>query len=145
MTERIAELARRLVIGHKSDGRCIYDEQAKQELIEYYHGADVSVAKLARECRVNANLLTTWIRGKKKQAQGTAAAVELVEAPATKAAFMPVRVGPQAVQQPSEVTVSVQARLPNGVVLDLGSCDLEQASKLIEALGRVRCSASTKG
>lgn len=143
MTERIAELARRLVVGHKSDGRCIYDERAKRELVEYFHEADVSVAKLARDCRVNANLLTTWIRGK-KHAKVAAATVDLVETPVAKEAFMPVRVELSAVQPPLDGTMSVQARLPNGVVLDLGDCDLEQASKLIEALGRVRCSASTK-
>ncbi|HEX5684252.1 MAG TPA: transposase [Ideonella sp.] len=59
MTERIAELAQRLVIGHKSDGRCVYDEQAKCELVKLYRETGVSVAKLARDCGVNANLLTT--------------------------------------------------------------------------------------
>lgn len=32
--------------------------------------------------------------------------------------------------------MNVQARLPTGVVLDLGGCDLQQAGELIEALGR---------
>jgi transposase len=39
---------------------------------------------------------------------------------------------------------SLQARLPNGVVLDLQCDDAQQLGKLIEALGRVRCSALTK-
>jgi transposase len=39
----------------------------------------------------------------------------------------------------------LQARLPNGVVLDLHEVDLPQAVEVIEALGRLRCSASTKG
>ena len=34
--------------------------------------------------------------------------------------------------------------IPNGVVVDLQYDDLQQLGKLIEALGRVRCSASTK-
>ena len=38
----------------------------------------------------------------------------------------------------------LQARLPNGVVVDLRECDLRQAREVIEALGRVRCSDSTK-
>jgi transposase len=41
--------------------------------------------------------------------------------------------------------MSVHARMPNGVVIDLRGCDLAQAGQLIEALGRLRCSASTKG
>ena len=144
MTERIAELARRLVIDHKRDGRCIYDEQAKRELIEVYPQSGMSVAKLARECGVNANLLTTWIRGRKRTTVVAAAGSEVVDAPVAPPAFIPVRVEP-VVQQPPEVTMNVQARLPNGVVVELQGCDLHKAGQLIEALGRLRCSASTKG
>jgi transposase len=144
MTEKIAELARCLVIGHKRDGRCVYDEQAKRELIEVYHRCGMSVAKLARECGVNANLLTTWIRGRKRtNAVAAAADSEVVDVPAAPPAFMPVRVE-QVVQQPPEVTMNVQARLPNGVVVDLQGCDLHKMGQLLEALGRLRCSASTK-
>jgi transposase len=39
--------------------------------------------------------------------------------------------------------MSLQARLPNGVVLDLRECDLRHAGEVIAALGRVRCSVST--
>jgi transposase len=145
MTERIAELARRLVVGRKRDGRCVYDVQAKRELIELYHECDVSVAKLARDCGVNANLLTSWIRGKGCPKVANASGSDIVDMRAAPPAFMPVRVEAPAVQQPPEVTMSVHARLPNGVVLDMGGCDLQQAGKLIEALGRVRCSVSTKG
>jgi transposase len=38
----------------------------------------------------------------------------------------------------------LQARLPNGVVIDLREVDLRHAAEVIAALGRVRCSASTK-
>jgi transposase len=41
--------------------------------------------------------------------------------------------------------MSLQARLPNGVVFDLREVGAQQAGMVIEALGRVRCSASTKG
>ena len=37
--------------------------------------------------------------------------------------------------------VSVQARMPNGVVLELQGGDLAQINQLIESLGRLRCSA----
>ncbi len=33
MSELVLKLAKRLIVGHKHDGRCVYDEQAKQELI----------------------------------------------------------------------------------------------------------------
>ena len=45
---------------------------------------------------------------------------------------------------PTAVRMWLQARLPNGVVVDLRECGLPQMAEVIEALGRVRCSASTK-
>ena len=45
---------------------------------------------------------------------------------------------------PTAARMSLQARLPNGVVLDLRECDLRQVAEVIAALGRVRCSVSTK-
>jgi transposase len=145
MTERIAELAQRLVIGHKSDGRCVYDEQAKCELVKLYRETGVSVAKLARDCGVNANLLTTWIRGReRKKAMVSPVGGLTVELESTQPAFIPVTIQAGS-PQPDEAKVEIQARLPNGVVLDAGSCDLHQAGKLIEMLGRLRCSGSTKG
>ena len=48
------------------------------------------------------------------------------------------------VDEPAVVRLGLQARLPNGVVVDLRECDLRQAGEVIEALGRVRCSVSTK-
>ena len=40
--------------------------------------------------------------------------------------------------------MQLQARLPNGVVVDLVGCDLPQVCQLVEALGRLRCSASIR-
>jgi hypothetical protein len=54
MSDWISELARRLVVGHKRDGRSIYDEQAKRELVLACREPGVSIAKLARDCGVNA-------------------------------------------------------------------------------------------
>ena len=143
MSDGIETLARRLVIGHKRDGRSIYDEQAKRELLEACRQPGASVAKLARDCGVNANQLSTWIR-QHERAKGKAAAAanrEVIEMP--EAPFVPVQV--EAPRPPAVSPVNVQARLPNGVVVDLGGCDLQQAGQLIEALGRMRCSGSTKG
>ena len=40
--------------------------------------------------------------------------------------------------------MDVQARLPNGVAIDLRGVELRNVGEVIEALGRLRCSASTK-
>jgi transposase len=131
------ELARRLVVGHKRDGRCVYDEQAKAELVDECAKPGASVSRLAREVGVNANQLSRWVRehGERRK---------VITAPKpTLAAFVPMAIEVSAAA--SIPTMSVHASMPNGVVIDLRGCDLAQAGQLIEALGRVRCSVSTKG
>ena len=136
----IEDLARRLVVGRKRDGRGIYDPGAKRELLELCQRPGASVARLARDCGLNANLVASWLRVGLRQP-----APVVQDEPArdsTPAAFVamqleaPVSAAPQA--------VSLQARLPNGVLVDLRCDDLPQLGKVIEALGRVRCSALTK-
>jgi hypothetical protein len=46
-------------------------------------------------------------------------------------------------EEPSRA-MSVQAWLPNGVVVDVRGVALRQTVELFEALGRMRCSVSTK-
>ena len=50
VSEELEALARRLVVGHKRDGRSIYDAQAKAELMEICRRGEMSMAKLARAC-----------------------------------------------------------------------------------------------
>ena len=57
----VGDLAQRLVIGRKRDGRGIYDPGAKRELLELCRRPGASVARLARECGVNANLVASWL------------------------------------------------------------------------------------
>jgi len=139
------DLAQRLVIRRKRDGRCVYDPIAKRELIQACMQPGVSVTKAARQCGVNANQLSTWIRVQQQASSPASAAPGevIATAPAT---FVPVQI-----QQPprtlarQDALLDLTARLPNGVAVDLRACDLEQAHRLIEALGRLRCSASTNG
>lgn len=145
MSDGMQELARRLVVGHKSDGRSVYDEAAKAELVAACAKPGVSVSKLARECGINANQLSRWIREHGQRRQRAVA----VASPAREA-FVPVPIEAAAPtltagdDGPTTVRMSLQARLPNGVMLDLRDVDLRQTGELIELLGRVRCSASTK-
>jgi transposase len=140
MSDRMEELARRLVIGHKSDGRSVYDEQAKAELVAECAKPGASVSRLAREAGVNANQLSRWVREHGEKRRALAAPRE-----ATQTAFVPVSIEASSCAVAPAPTMSVHARMPNGVVIDLRGCDLAQAGQLIEALGRLRCSASTKG
>jgi transposase len=139
MSERMEELARRLVVGHKSDGRSVYDEQAKAELVAECAKPGASVSRLAREVGVNANQLSRWVREHGEKRRALAAPPE-----ATQTAFVPVPIDAASCAVAPAPTMSVHARMPNGVAIDLRGCDLAQAGQLIEALGRLRCSALTK-
>lgn len=138
MSEGMEELGRRLVVEHKRDGRCVYDVQAKAELVAQCRKPGASVSRLAREAGVNANQLSRWVREHGDRQRAIAAPLEPAQT-----AFMPVAIEARAAT--SAPTICVQARMPNGVVVDLRGCDVAQAGRLIETLGSLPCSASTKG
>ena len=126
--ETISDLARRLVVGRKRDGRSVYDAQAKRELILACRAPGVSMARLARECGINANQLSAWVRQYER-----AASRGVVEMQAPSFVEVSVNAAPPA----PALAMNVQARLPNGVVIDLRGCDAQQAGNLIEVLGRL--------
>lgn len=67
MTAKPTELSKRLVVGHKRDGRSCYDKEAKRELIEACLQPGVSVARMGLQHGINANLLRTWITRYRRQ------------------------------------------------------------------------------
>lgn len=148
MADDLEDLKRRLVVGHKRDGRSVYDEAAKAELVALCMQPGASVSRLARECGVNANQVGRWLREQGQVRRHTAVA-SAAPAPAP-AAFVAVPVlstpGTPAARDDSIACVmSLQARLPNGVAVDLRGVDPRHVGELIQALGRLRCSVSTKG
>lgn len=149
MSDGMEELKRRLVVGRKSDGRSVYDEAAKAEFVAACGRPGASVSRLARECGINANQVSRWVREHSERRQravavSTAPREAFVAVPVEAAVPMSILKPTAASDSPAVVRMCLQARLPNGVVIDLRECDLRQAGEVIEALGRVRCSASTK-
>lgn len=145
MSDDLEDLKRRLVIARKRDGRSVYDETAKAELVALCMQPGSSVSRLARECGVNANQVGRWLRehgeGRRRTAVASAApapstfvSVPVLPAPATPARRVAA----------GEDEIGLQARLPNGVAIDLHGIHARQIVEVIEALGRLRCSASTK-
>jgi transposase len=59
MTDITSDLKARLIVGRKQDGRCVYDPKAKRELVEACTAPGVSVARLALDHGLKANLLRT--------------------------------------------------------------------------------------
>ena len=143
MSDDMEDLARRLVVGRKSDGRSVYDEAAKAELVAACGRPGASVSRLARECGINANQLSRWIREHSQRRQ-RAVAVSPPQGPAFVAVSVQAAAPTMPGDSPPAVGMNLQARLPNGVVFDLRDCDLHQAGVVIEALGRLRCSALMK-
>jgi transposase-like protein len=60
-----------LIAGHKEDGRTVYRREAKAKLIAAALAPGASVARLAREHGLNANLLHVWIRAAKRRSTQT--------------------------------------------------------------------------
>ena len=86
------------------------------------------MARLARECGINANQLSAWVRQYERAA--SRGVVEMQEP-----SFVEVSIN--AAPPASAPAMNVQARLPNVVVIDLRGCDAQQAGNLIEVLGRL--------
>ena len=166
MTEKHSELR---VVRQGRDGRRRYEESAKRALIERALRSGVSVARLAQEHGINANLLRKWITKYQMQREVgdgqealTADAAELVavNGPARElacsslTAFVPViaeapRSGAEfAGEEPrpvAAIAAGLHVRLPNGVEFDLGQAGMEELAAVVQMLGRLPCSGSTKG
>ena len=69
MSENSSEILPGLVIGHKRDGRSIYSKPGKRALVEMSLRRGASVARIAQEHGVNANLLRKWIDAYRDQAR----------------------------------------------------------------------------
>jgi len=128
-------LLRTLVVGHRSNGRCCYDSEAKRELVEACLQPGVSVARMALEHGINANLLRKWINQYRENASSV-----LPGTPARLPAFVPVL--SMAVPKPAEGTLNVA--LPNGVKLELQGVGLTDLFPLLNDLAALPCSASNR-
>lgn len=134
MKEHTTRLSRPLIAGHGRDGRCLYDPEAKRELVSICLQPGLSVAKVALEHGINANLLRKWI-GLHQEA-GAAARNSALALPT----FAPVlAVG---AEQPTKPAIN--ATLPNGVKLELPSVALSDLPLILKALAELPCSASNR-
>ncbi len=140
MTEQISELKQRLVVSRKQDGRCCYDPQAKQALIEAALQPGVSVAKLALAHGINANLLRTWMSKHQRQ---LLAGGSLRPSSSTPTPFIPVV--PVSAHRSPTTSPALAARLPNGVQLEWSALPTDQLAHLLRLLSTLPCSDSIPG
>ena len=133
MKEHNRQLSRPLIVGHGRDGRCLYDKEAKRELVEICQQPGISVAKVALEQGINANLLRKWMeryRGKGDPMPNNSSVLPT---------FVPVL--SKGTDKAMESAFS--AELPNGVKFTLQSVALSDFPFILNALAELPCSVST--
>jgi transposase len=133
--ENKSRLSRTLVVGYRSNGRCRYDPEAKRELVEACLQPGISVARMALEHGVNANLLRKWINQYRDNVS-----VAPRSTPATRLAFAPVL----ALTGPKSVDASLSVTLSNGVKLELQGVGLTDLAPLLNCLATLPCSVSNR-
>ena len=152
--QKNSEVLTGLVVGHKRDGRCRYDPQVKQELVRRSVMPGVSVARMAMQHGINANLLRGWIA--KSQSSNAVAVQRAVSETAAQdvKAFIPVQVQAgvscAAIAMPTKadgahskspaVSMRIQVQLPNGISVDLGQARMEELSGVMQMLSHLPCS-----
>ncbi|MGV7245840.1 transposase [Caballeronia sp. M23-90] len=141
MTDITSELKARLIVGRKQDGRCVYDPKAKRELIEACKVPGVSVARLALDHGLNANLLRTWVTADKKRRASTGIVPVAKTLNPAAAAFIPV-IPTQA--QPRETAPRLEVRFPNGIKAGFDDARDDQLLSLLATLSTLPCFDSTK-
>lgn len=152
--QRNSEVLNGLVVGHKRDGRCRYDPQVKQELVRQCMMPGVSVARMAMQHGINANLLRTWITKSQSSKAITVQRAVCDTAARDAQAFIPVQVeagaSSAAVAMPTKacgaaskspaVSMRIQVQLPNGISVDLGQARMEELSGVMQMLIHLPCS-----
>lgn len=134
MKERTTRLSRPLIVGHGRDGRCLYDPEAKRELVGICLQPGTSIAKVALEHGINANLLRKWIDLYREPGHSDP------NRSLALSAFAPVL--SMSTEKPVLPILSVT--LPNGVKLELQSVALSDLPLILKALAELPCSASSR-
>ncbi len=133
MKEHNTRLSRPLIVGHGRDGRCLYDPEAKRELVEACLQPGISVAKVALEFGINANLLRKWMGHYSETGYPSPSSALALPA------FVPV----QSLSKGKPAESVLTAELPNGVKFAVPSAALSDLPFILKALAELPCSVST--
>lgn len=131
------------VVRIRSNGKRDYDPAAKRRLIALCRRPGVSIARLALKAQINANQLRKWIREHERGNAGTYVTEPVASTFVPLTCISPAITIESSVPEP-QIIACVHVRLPNGVQLDIEKSDLAQLGSVIEMLGRLPCSGSTK-
>lgn len=134
MKEHTTRLSRPLILRHGRDGRCLYDQEAKRELVRVCLQPGTSIAKVALEHGINANLLRKWI--------------DLYREPGhsdlNRSSALPTFAPVLSMSAEKPVAPILSVTLPNGVKLELPPASLSDVPLILKALAELPCSVSTR-
>jgi len=133
-------LVERLVVKRNSNGRCTYDEEAKRQLVGICVQPGASVARIARDHGINANLVHTWISLYRKERRAEIVAGSSVEREALSTAFVPVVTTPLEISRELRLDIT----LDNGIQADLRSLSRDDVLAILPVLASLPCSTSTR-
>jgi transposase len=151
-----SEVLTGLVVGRKRDGRCQYDPVLKQELVRRCLVPGVSVARMAMQHGINANLLRLWIMKSQGQSVISPPSDMPAKGPEISHAFVPVQLQASAAPTmqapparmaraqsslPATLSMRMHVRLPNGVEVDLGEACLDDLTGVMQILSALPCSS----
>ena len=111
-----------LVVGRRSNGRNIYSKAAKQRLVEACLRPGVSVARLALQNGLNANLLRRWVTLHLRKPGAM---------PIPSAGFIPVAPLPR-----RETTALIEIEVGGATVRLRGPVDPAQLRQVLDCLTR---------
>lgn len=120
-----------LTVGHKCDGRGIYDPSKKAQVVALCQQPGVSIAQAALANDINANLLRKWITKSETPARRVKR-LRKVAAVVPGGALIPVSV-PQFTSLQSMPVHEIELVLPRGL-LRVARVDSAMLAQLIDAL-----------
>jgi hypothetical protein len=134
MAQRVTDVVPGLILGHKSDGRCRYDREAKNELVHRCMEPGVSVAAMALAHGVNANLLRKWIT---LAIQRRGAGERPVLLPVTMQPMQPMQpIAATPTSSPVPSDGAIELVLPGGTIRVRGTIDAATLGTVIDCLSR---------
>lgn len=134
MTETSADLVVNLIVGHKSDGRCVYDKAAKRQLAQRCLQPGVSLARTAMEHGVNANLLRKWVMQESSGVLGRRK--RRTETPSSEGVLVPVKTVAPTGETPVRAGGYLELVVAGGTVRVHGRVDAEALSVALDCLAR---------
>jgi transposase len=133
MAEHSIDLVPNLLRGHKSNGRSIYDREAKCELVKRCLQPGISLAATALAHGLNANLLRKWVVKQTGRSRRGARAPRLLAVTALPAAVLEAV---PAVRPPATAPGQWQLELvvPGGTIRIRGRIDAESLRTVLDCL-----------